>query len=70
MTAAVETLVLPFMKGELPIPARALFLGAEPHTALHAWPQVIGWQPLKPPRPEKMDGDAFLEYLLRYSGET
>lgn len=30
------------------VPERALFLGAEPHPALKAWPNVIGWQPLKP----------------------
>lgn len=32
----------------LAIPARALFLGAEPHPALRDWPDVTGWQPLKP----------------------
>jgi len=32
----------------LAIPARALFLGAEPHPALKAWPHVCGWQPCKP----------------------
>src|SRR5690606_6013224 len=24
------------------------FLGAQPHSALNEWPQVLGWQPLKP----------------------
>ena len=33
---------------KLPIPARALFLGAEPHPGLQAWPAVVGWQPFKP----------------------
>lgn len=32
----------------LSIPDRALFIGAEPHTDLRAWPEVTGWQPLKP----------------------
>ncbi len=32
----------------LAIPARALFLGAEPHPALKEWPVVVGWQPFKP----------------------
>ena len=30
------------------MPARALFLGAQPHPALHEWPDITGWQPLKP----------------------
>jgi len=46
---ALETLMLAF-EGEhaLPIPAKALFLGAEPHPSLKAWPSVLGWQPFKP----------------------
>ena len=32
----------------LAVPARALFLGAEPHPALAEWPEILGWQPLKP----------------------
>jgi len=44
---ALETLMLPFSEG-LHVPTRALFLGAAPHPALNAWPDVIGWQPLKP----------------------
>ncbi len=32
----------------LAVPRRALFLGAEPHAALKAWPELLGWQPLKP----------------------
>ncbi len=49
MTAALETLLLTF-SGETPlaIPQQALFLGAEPHPALAAWPEVLGWQPLRP----------------------
>ena len=44
MNAALETLML-----ALPAPpGRALFIGAEPHPALKDWPQIIGWQPLKP----------------------
>lgn len=30
------------------MPARALFLGAEPHVDFKAWPVVIGWQPFRP----------------------
>jgi 16S rRNA (guanine1207-N2)-methyltransferase len=30
------------------VPTRALFLGAEPHPALADWPELTGWQPLKP----------------------
>jgi 16S rRNA (guanine1207-N2)-methyltransferase len=45
---ALETLMLPFSQGEIAMPSRALFLGAEPHPDLKAWPQVTGWQPLKP----------------------
>lgn len=49
MTAALETIMLAFEGEEkLPIPERALFLGAEPHPALKAWPSVTGWQPFKP----------------------
>lgn len=32
----------------LAVPARALFIGAEPHPALKSWPQIVGWQPHKP----------------------
>lgn len=45
---ALETLLLPFSRGDLPIPARTLFLGAEPHPDLKDWPSVTGWQPLFP----------------------
>ncbi|WP_193213580.1 methyltransferase [Luteolibacter marinus] len=48
MSPALETLLLPFSKGEIEIPERALFLGAEPHPALREWPGVTGWQPFKP----------------------
>jgi len=46
---ALETLLLAF-SGEcpLPVPERALFLGAEPHPRLSSWPEISGWQPLKP----------------------
>ena len=41
---ALDTLMLAFSSGE--IPARVLFIGAEPHPDLpHS---VVGWQPLKP----------------------
>ncbi|MEO5716757.1 MAG: methyltransferase [Luteolibacter sp.] len=49
MNPALETLMLAFEGGDaLAIPARALFLGAQPHPALKAWPSIIGWQPFKP----------------------
>jgi 16S rRNA (guanine1207-N2)-methyltransferase len=49
MNPALETLMLAF-SGEdgLRVPRRALFIGAEPHSELRAWPDVTGWQPLKP----------------------
>lgn len=49
VNAALETLMLAFSADDgLPVPPRALFLGAEPHPALREWPDLIGWQPLKP----------------------
>lgn len=46
---ALETLLLAFREeGGLAVPARALFLGAEAHPALAAWPEIVGWQPFKP----------------------
>lgn len=48
MNPALETLLLPFSRGDLAIPSRALFLGAEPHPELKAWPALSGWQPLFP----------------------
>jgi 16S rRNA (guanine1207-N2)-methyltransferase len=47
MSPALETLMLAF-SGETAVPECALFLAAEPHPALGKWPEVIGWQPLKP----------------------
>lgn len=41
--------MLAFAAGEgLRPPPRALFIGAEPHADLRAWPDITGWQPLKP----------------------
>ena len=49
VNAALETLMLSFEGDDaLAVPSRALFLGAEPHPALKALPQVVGWQPSKP----------------------
>lgn len=48
MNPALETLLLPFSRGEWARPPRALFLGAEPHEELRAWSGLTGWQPLKP----------------------
>ncbi len=48
MNAALETLMLAFSAEGIAVPARALFIGAEPHAALKAWPELTGWQPLKP----------------------
>jgi 16S rRNA (guanine1207-N2)-methyltransferase len=46
---ALETLLLACgPDAGIPIPTRALFLGAEPHPVLKDWPCVVGWQPLKP----------------------
>jgi len=46
---ALETLLLAFTADDgLPVSPRALFIGAEPHPAMKDWPEVIGWQPLKP----------------------
>ena len=44
MSAALDTLML--ATGGVPV--RALFIGAEPHPALAGWPDLTGWQPLKP----------------------
>ncbi len=33
---------------QLPVPSRALFIGAQPHSDLQPWPDLTGWQPLKP----------------------
>jgi 16S rRNA (guanine1207-N2)-methyltransferase len=40
--------MLAFGNEGLAVPQRALFLGAEPHPELAKWPQITGWQPLKP----------------------
>lgn len=48
MNPALETLMLAFSGSDpLPGPARALFIGAEPHPDLAIWPDLIGWQPIK-----------------------
>lgn len=48
VSPALETLLLPFRRGEIATPERALFLGAEAHPDLNGWPAVTGWQPFKP----------------------
>jgi 16S rRNA (guanine1207-N2)-methyltransferase len=49
MHAALETLLLAFTgEGGITVPRRVLFLGARFHPELTAWPEVLGWQPLKP----------------------
>lgn len=48
MNPALETLLLPFSRGEWARPKQALFLWAEPHEELREWREVVGWQPLKP----------------------
>ncbi|MBC8125652.1 MAG: class I SAM-dependent methyltransferase [Gloeobacteraceae cyanobacterium ES-bin-144] len=49
MNPSLETLMLAFSQEDgLAIPRRALFIGAEPHEALGLWPEIVGWQPLKP----------------------
>ena len=49
MKPALDTLMLAFSAEDaLAVPPRALFLGAEPHPDLRGWPDILGWQPLKP----------------------
>jgi len=49
MQPALDTLLLAlFSDVVLAVPERALFLGAQAHPALHAWPDLTGWQPLRP----------------------
>lgn len=48
MNPALETLMLAFAEDGLTLPKRALFLGAEPHPELAAWPEIAGWQPFRP----------------------
>ena len=50
MLPALDTLMLVFSPdGEMPVPVpeRALFLGAVAHPELRDWPSIIGWQPNK-----------------------
>ncbi len=50
MHPALETLMLAFVGGGgLGVPGRALFLGARAHPVLAGWPEIAGWQPLRPP---------------------
>lgn len=59
MNPALETLMLAFSANDgLAVPARALFIGAEPHPALAEWPELTGWQPLKP-RADLWDRNGF-----------
>jgi 16S rRNA (guanine1207-N2)-methyltransferase len=55
----LETLMLAF-KGDNAFaePGRALFMGAQPHPALKAWPEVMGWQPHRP-KATGWDNDRF-----------
>ncbi len=49
MNPALETLVLALATNEALLPPpRALFLGAHAHPSFHDWPDLTGWQPLKP----------------------
>lgn len=49
MNPALATLMLAFTgDAALAVPPRALFIGAQPHPDLKCWPDVVGWQPLKP----------------------
>lgn len=49
MNPALETLILAFEGDDaLALPKRALFIGAQPHPAFSTWPEITGWQPLKP----------------------
>lgn len=58
VSPALETLLLPFSRGEIAVPRRVLFLGAEPHPALRDWPEATGWQPFKP-LAEAWEGEGF-----------
>lgn len=49
MTPALATLMLAFTGDDaLAVPPRALFIGAQAHPDLKNWPDLTGWQPLKP----------------------
>lgn len=49
MNPALETLMLALSAEQgIPVPPRALFLGAQAHPDLATWPELTGWQPLKP----------------------
>ncbi len=49
MNPALDTLLLGIpAEARQGVPARALFLGAEPHRELAGWPGLVGWQPFKP----------------------
>ena len=59
MNPALETLMLAFSANErFAVPGRALFIGAEPHPELVKWPDLIGWQALKP-RADEWDKNGF-----------
>lgn len=48
MNPALETLMRTFSGSDpLAVPSGALFIGAEPHPDLVAWPDLTGWQPIK-----------------------
>ncbi|MDP3851790.1 MAG: class I SAM-dependent methyltransferase [Luteolibacter sp.] len=69
MNPALETLMLALStEAGLGAPARALLLGAHPHPALKEWPQVTGWQPLKP-RADAWERAGFLR-VEDLAGET
>ncbi len=40
--------MLAFGEDGLPVPRQALFMGAEAHPDLKAWPAITGWQPFRP----------------------
>ena len=59
MNSALETLMLAFSGNEgLSVPARALFIGAEPHPIFGGWPDLTGWQAFKP-RADEWDQNGF-----------
>jgi 16S rRNA (guanine1207-N2)-methyltransferase len=46
---ALETIMLAFEGADaLAFPPRALFIGGQPHPGFSTWPDITGWQPLKP----------------------
>lgn len=48
LALAAENAGEPMRREGVIMPEKTLFLGAQPHALMSEWPQVTGWQPLKP----------------------